>query len=186
MIIGLVGNLGCGKDYITNNYLLPYLGKENCQIISFGDSLKVELLVHMRTNFDKLYVSKDKKTRKLLQFYGTDIMRKKHGDDIWIRYLDSWIKVHKLRKKKFFIIPDVRFENEANYIKKNKGILIKIDAKDRNIDKINEEKLSDEINHVSETSLKNIICDLYLDNSKNNQDNVVKELMKYLVNLQLQ
>ena len=56
MLIGLVGNLGCGKDYITNNFIIPYLGKEKTQILSLGDSLKVELMVHMNIDFKKLYI----------------------------------------------------------------------------------------------------------------------------------
>ena len=185
MIIGLVGNLGCGKDYITNNYLIPYLGKDRCQIISFADSIKVELMVHMNIDFDKLFIKKDKDSRELLQVYGTDIMRRKHGNDIWIKYVDSWIKVHKFRKKDFFIIPDVRFQNEADYIKKNNGILIKILAKDRNLDKINQENLNKEVNHISEIGISKIECDLNLDNSKNNKDYVIKELMNFLVALDL-
>ena len=110
-------------------------------------------------------------------------MRRKHGNDIWTKYLDSWIKVHKFREKEIFIIPDVRFQNEADYIKNNNGILIKIEAKDRNLERINQENLKKEITHISEIGISKIECDLYLDNSKNNQDNVVKELMAFLVKL---
>ena len=183
MLIGLVGNLGCGKDYITNNFIIPYLGKEKTQILSLGDSLKVELMVHMNIDFKKLYIKKDKDSRNLLQVYGTDIMRRKHGDDIWIKYLNSWISIHKHRGKMHFIIPDIRFKNEAEYIKKNNGFLIKIEAKDRNLKKSNEEKLDKEMNHISEKSVSEIESDLYLDNSKNNQDNVLKDLMAFLVKL---
>ena len=33
MIIGLVGQLGTGKDYITENILIPFFGKDKCQIL---------------------------------------------------------------------------------------------------------------------------------------------------------
>ena len=75
MLIGLVGKLGCGKDYITENILLPYFGKDKTHIISMADALKVELMVHMNIEFDKLYLKKNKDSRNLLQVYGTDIMR---------------------------------------------------------------------------------------------------------------
>ena len=119
MIIGLVGQLGSGKDFITENILIPLFGKEKCQIISLADSLKVELMVHMDIDFEKLYIKKDQDSRKLLQTYGTDIMRRKYGNDLWIKYVDSWIKVHKFRGKEIIIIPDIRFQNEAQYIKNN-------------------------------------------------------------------
>ena len=184
MIIGLVGQLGTGKDYITENILIPFFGKDKCQILSMGDSLKVELMVHMNIDFEKLYIKKDKDSRRLLQVYGTDIMRRKHGDDIWARYVNAWIKVHKFRGKEVIIIPDIRFENEAKYIKSNQGLLIKINANDRNLDKINQEKLNTEIKHRSETGVNNIECDFYLDNSMKNQDNVKKDMNKFLNGLQ--
>ena len=180
MIIGLVGNLGVGKDFITENFLLPYFGKDKCQIISMADSLKVELMVHMNIDFDKLYIKKDKDSRKLLQVYGTDIMRRKHGEDIWIRYVDAWIKVNQNRGKEVIIIPDIRFQNEAEYIKKNNGILIKIEADDRNKDKTNDEKLKNETKHESELGISLIKCNYLIDNSKKNQNNVKKELYDYL------
>jgi len=180
MIIGLVGQLGSGKDYITENVILPIYGKEKCQIISMADSLKVELMVHMNIDFEKLYIKKDKDSRKLLQTYGTDIMRRKHGDDLWIKYVDSWIKIHKFRGKEIIIIPDIRFNNEAKYIKDNDGILIKVNASDRNQEKVIDEGLKNEVKHVSELGINNIKCDFYLDNSKKNQDNVKKDLQIFL------
>ena len=60
-------------------------------------------------------------------------------------------------------------------------MLIKILAKDRNLDKINQENLNKEVNHISEIGISKIECDLNLDNSKNNKDYVIKELMNFLV-----
>jgi hypothetical protein len=181
MIIGLVGNLGVGKDYITENIIIPYFGKEKCQIISMADSLKVELMVHMSIDFDRLYIKKDKDSRKLLQVYGTDIMRRKHGYDIWIKYVDAWVKVHKSRGKEIIIIPDIRFQDEADYIKNNNGLLLKIEAKDRSNEKINEENLKNEVKHKSETSISVIMCDFIINNSKENKENVKDDIYKVLL-----
>lgn len=180
MIIGLVGNLGVGKDYITDKFIIPYFGKERCQIVSMGDSLKVELMVHMNIDFNRLYIKKDKDSRKLLQVYGTDIMRRKHGDDIWIKYVDAWVKIHKNRGKDIIIIPDIRFQNEAEYIKSKEGILIKIEAEDRNKEKTNEEKLKNETNHKSELGISLIKCNYTIDNSKKNESNVFGQLYNFL------
>ena len=158
MLIGLVGKLGTGKDYITENILLPYFGKDKTHIISMADALKVELIVQMNIDFDRLYIKKDKDSRKLLQVYGTDIMRRKYGNDIWIKYLDAWVKVYKNRGKKIIIIPDIRFKDEAEYVKSNNGILLKIEAEDRSNDKINQEKLKNEIKHISEIEVSDIVC----------------------------
>ncbi len=43
------------------------------------------------------------------------------------------------------MIADVRFINEADYIKNNNGLLIRIEAPDRNNDRLNKESNNDEI-----------------------------------------
>lgn len=180
MLIGLVGKLGTGKDYITENILLPYFGKDKTHIISMADALKVELIVQMNIDFDRLYIKKDKDSRKLLQVYGTDIMRRKYGNDIWIKYLDAWVKVYKNRGKKIIIIPDIRFKDEAEYVKSNNGILLKIEAEDRSNDKINQEQLKNEIKHISEIEVSDIVCNFVINNTKENEKNVKNELLNFL------
>ena len=91
-----------------------------------ADQLKVETMIQFNIPFEKLYIKKDKDSRNLLQTFGTDIERRRRGQDIWFRYVDAWIKVYQYRGKKYFIIPDIRFENEAEFIKSKGGILIKI------------------------------------------------------------
>ena len=58
MIIGLIGNLGSGKDYITDNFIVPYFGYKRTHIISVADSLKVNLIVDYHIKFDYLYKKK--------------------------------------------------------------------------------------------------------------------------------
>ena len=154
MIIGLIGNLGCGKDYITDNYILPYYGYKKTHIISIADALKVNLMVFYNIKFDLLYKKKTKGIRHLMQQYGTEQMRKKYGDDFWIKNLDAWIKINQLRGKDIIIIPDIRFQNEIDYVKNNGGYILKINAPDRSFDKILDEKLKEEINHSSESKKK--------------------------------
>jgi len=186
MIVGIVGQLGSGKDYIVNNYIIPYLNDNDndkdskVHIISMADALKVELMIKDNNSFDKLYIIKDKKTRQRLQEYGTDICRKEMGEDIWIRYVDAWIQIYKLRGKKLFIIPDIRFENEAEYVTNNGGVLVGIEANDRNDTKIEQENLTTEVNHISETGVNDIECTYYLDNSKKNQNNVENDVYEIL------
>lgn len=61
--------------------------------------------------------------REALQFFG-DKFRSEYGQDFWIRMLKSDLMYE---EPSFNIITDVRYKNEADFIKSNKGILIRVD-----------------------------------------------------------
>lgn len=55
-------------------------------------------------------------TRKLLQFYGTDFMQDRFGQNVWLKNAPT----------QDAIITDVRFPHEINFIKDNGGVLVKV------------------------------------------------------------
>lgn len=59
--------------------------------------------------------------RVMAQKLGTDCGREIFFDDIWIRRAEMELKNHK-----YVVITDVRFENEAEFIRSNGGVLIHI------------------------------------------------------------
>ena len=61
--------------------------------------------------------------REALQFFG-DKFRSEYGQDFWIRMLKSDLVSESTCLS---IITDVRYKNEADFIKSNKGILIRVD-----------------------------------------------------------
>ena len=134
MIIGIAGKMGCGKDYICNNLIVPLLKKQGLSFlqVSFADQIKVNVMTKNDVSFEDVYVSKSVNTRRLLQIEGTENGRNVLGENVWINYLDNWITVYKSRGIEHFICTDVRFKNELEYIKKSGGIVIKIDAPERN------------------------------------------------------
>ena len=81
------------------------------RIIGFADALKVVCR--------DLYGMKEKDP-ELLQRVGI-LMRKEYGDDVWIRELAFTVKCV---PESIIIIPDVRFPNEADFIKRNEGFLV--------------------------------------------------------------
>jgi len=83
--------------------------------------------------------------REVMQFFGTEYVRKKNPN-FWAEDLFS-----KIKDKKKILISDLRFPNEASFILKNNGTIIKIVRID--IDTEGDE-------HSSETSLKEIEYDL--------------------------
>jgi hypothetical protein len=162
-IIGLSGKMGSGKNYIAEKIIYPYFKNSyNILIIGFGDLMKNELYARDNTlQYDDLYDHKTFETRNKLQQYGTENGRDKYHADIWIRGLDIQIETFRRRSDDncLIIICDVRFINEAEYIKNKGGIIFRINSpnrsnirylKEANNDLIKYEQIK---NHRSETEL---------------------------------
>ena len=174
-LIGLSGKLGSGKNYIAEKIIAPYFqDKYNILIIGFGDQVKNELYARDETlTYDLLYDQKSYDSRKKLQEYATEYGRDKYNQDMWIRGLDMQIETFVKRSPKdvMIIICDVRFVNEADYIKKKNGYLFKINSLNRTNLRYWKEADNDEIkynnicNHKSEIDLDNYkLFDLIINN----------------------
>ena len=162
-IIGLMGHQGVGKNFIAD-LLFKNLSKKNTIILAFADHFKVDCICKYNCDYNKVFGEKDYETRRLLQKVGTEDGRDKYGENIWINVIETWIKLLNERGIERFIISDVRFINEAVWIKKMNGIIIKINAPKRfkiRLEKEtnNNKELIDKIkNHKSE-----IMIDRYED-----------------------
>ena len=89
--------------------------------------------------------------------------------------LETWLNIYKSRGVKRFIISDVRFQNEVDWIKKMGGYVIKVNASDRHKNKVCQESnnntfAQDEISsHISELEIDTINnFDFDVDNSIGN------------------
>jgi len=184
----------------------------NIHILAFGDQVKYEfgsrmsvitdistLTSEMDDVYNKLFVNKTKDIRTKLQYYATEHCREGTSltvkDDfimfnepnIWIKSL--YLQIKNILSKSYdtardvFIITDVRFQNEANFIKYLDGIIIRIEAPIRNYDKIKQEvektclaedDIKTEIekisNHCSETDLDTYIFNYTVENDYKDLD----------------
>lgn len=105
--------------------------------------------------------------REFLQYFGTTIVRQIY-DNAWV---DSTIKRILSEDSKIAIVPDIRFPNEVEAIKKNNGIVIRLT---RSID---------QTNHPSESSLDRdkydwSNFDFVIDNNNISIENFCVELNK--------
>lgn len=194
----------------------------NIHILAFGDQVKYELgsrlnlvknndnfISEIEKSFNELFVNKNAEIRKKLQYYGTEYCRNggnwKITEDfemfneptIWIKGL--YLQIKNIISKSYdiskdiFIISDVRFENEANFIKSLGGKVIRINAPIRNHTKMLEEVQKNYIldidindfiekikNHESEINLDNYNFDYTVNNDfndvKNDIDNILESL----------
>jgi len=134
MIIGMCGLIGTGKDTVADVLVNEY----NFQKISFADKLKDGVATvfgwdrqmlegatdesrkwrEATDTFWSKEVGKDITPRLVLQLFGTDCMRNGFFDGIWV----SLVKQEILNNpKNHYVLPDVRFENEAKMIKSING-----------------------------------------------------------------
>ena len=65
--------------------------------------------------------------REILQLVGTESFRDMYSETMWIDFAERFIQNSGVE---VVVVPDVRFENEAAFIKEN-GILIKVDPTGR-------------------------------------------------------
>jgi len=185
-IIGIIGNEGVGKNYIAEKVLPEILPIKNTVVLAFADHFKVDAITKYGADINKVYGKKDYDTRKMLQETGTENGRNKYGKDIWIRTIETWINVLYSRGTQRFIICDVRFQNEAEFIKKMNGTLIKVEAHERHIARLNQESNQDDKQmnsiqqHESEKGINTIKnYDILVFN--NPADNVTEQLKKHLL-----
>ena len=149
VIIGLHGKIGSGKDtfFSLMNSFIPDLKRT-----AFADKLKE--VVAILTNIDvKLLHTQDGKNilnplfnmtyGVMLQQIGTNHLRN-FDDNIWIKSTYS-----NMLDNTNYVITDLRFKNEARYIKDNGGFLFKIEGDPVKI-RANSNR---DLNHQSEIDL---------------------------------
>lgn len=167
VIIGVTGKLGSGKDYITNNVIVPVIEKINYRYLqcAFADQIKVNVMTKNNISYSDVYENKTPESRQLLQNEGTEVGREQDRN-IWVKFLDNWINVHHNRGVNIYVISDARFKNEYEFVKKE-GIMIKVVAPNRNKDRLLKESRGDESiykkisQHVSECDLDDFSNDKY-------------------------
>jgi hypothetical protein len=140
MIIGLIGLKGSGKDTLANSVQYD---RENTYILKFAKGIKDILKKYFNITEDyyedpilkEIKFGKSNKTiRDLMIFIGVNF--RVFDKDIWVNKLDEEIKYlnydsinYDHEKEDIYLITDVRFPNEIQYIKSQGGIIIDIDRK---------------------------------------------------------
>jgi hypothetical protein len=127
LIFGIAGVARCGKDTL-GKHLIYKLNRSGFPAMhfSFAMELKRDLDPFLK---DKLNISaftdvnsEKELIRPMLVCWGTDVCRKL-DPDFWIKKIEKQVK-SSINNKIIVVITDVRYENEAKWIKDNGGYLI--------------------------------------------------------------
>ncbi len=146
-LIGITGRAGAGKNTLAEAIVSAMGGGE---IVGFGDTLRdvVEAAFGSRyeTQESKAAVDEywdrrlvgpgdsisqklgDRQVtgRRILQFFGTEIFRNLVHPDFWLFTMERRLAQPKYQQAPVVVIADVRFENEASFIRRRGGEVIEI------------------------------------------------------------
>jgi len=160
LLIGLGYKARQGKNFVAN-YMQQYWIKDpgcTVKLYAFADELKLYCKEHHNELVPKWQLANQTKqypTRKedpiygctpILQWYGTDVARKA-DPDTWVKALNARIS---RENPEIAIVTDVRFPNEAAYIKQNGGFMVEVRRYKDGIQFIDAGR---DPKHVSETAL---------------------------------
>jgi len=128
-IIGICGNARCGKDTMAD-LIQEVLADINVKSkkINLADSLKDELrdFVDKTLGIDVYTDNTEEKTiiRPLLVTWGTHV-RRKLDNNVWIKQA-----AEKMTEQCVYIVPDIRFPNELEWLRQHNSYCIFIDRMD--------------------------------------------------------
>jgi hypothetical protein len=163
MIIGLCGAARSGKDTVAsmlpfNTYAFAEPMKEACRVI-FGWNDE-HLHGELKDVVDPIF---NTSPRHALQTLGTQWGRELVNSNIWLIAAQN-----KINQSENLILTDVRFDNEADLILSNGGIIIRVNRKG----------LVGVLDHVSESGISSSKITFELDN--NGSLNDLRQLVKNL------
>lgn len=142
-IYGFSGLLGSGKNYVAEKIFYPLLPPKPTLFVAFADHFKLDCHIRHNIPYEDVFYRKTPHSRRLLQTVGQEA-RQEHGADIWIRTLAAWIRLHAERGIQRFIITDVRYPNEIEWVKSQGGKVFLIWAPQRHLDGLRQECQGDQ------------------------------------------
>jgi hypothetical protein len=182
-VIGLSGKAGSGKDYIAANILTKHYGYVP---FSLAWHIKTSLIGKSACTYEEAFRTKPPRVRHLLQQEGTESGRDIYGEDIWLHTAYAWMQlIYEQWGIVRFVIPDVRFPNEVEYIQRNGGKVLRVIAPQR----VADSPLSMEARlHRSETALDDYPLDNFdglLDNDVGSESTLTDRVYTTLNTLDL-
>lgn len=183
-IIGITGRAGSGKDTFADLDIFKSYTKESfaepindAVIALFGLTpnhiydVKLKNEIVMIDGKPAWFIDNEPASPRLMrQWVGTDMMRNHVDDKIFIKLM-----ARKLTNPCHIIIADVRFENEAKFVKEHGGLIFKILRPEL------EKKFADKSVHASEQGIPYKYIDHVVINEENRLD-ILREQADFVYN----
>jgi len=141
-LIGITGLAGTGKDTLADHLSKTFGHEKYAFATPIKELLNARFGWMMEMWDDRSWKESDQpeagrredweeynhfSPRSWAQWLGTDVGRVIGGEDVWVkRMVSRWYGVHGSRRPSAMIIPDVRFDNEADTIRGMGGVVVKL------------------------------------------------------------
>lgn len=139
-IIGLAGQRGVGKTAVSLLLLKFFPAYHRA---SFGDLVRQEVGAKFQVRMETLYHNLDDyidlneereragmpqgmAANRLVEWYAQEIIQPKNPNH-WVMVMGKWLKLCQERNVPGMIIDDISFPNEANLVKRRRGLLVKLE-----------------------------------------------------------
>lgn len=126
-VVGITGKKRAGKDTFATLLGAAYRAQHGDQVrverLAFADALKREICAVLGITLEALEADKEF-YRPVLQWWGTEWRRGKHGADYWVRLLRYRIE---RSPADLVLVPDVRFGDEAELIHALGGVVVRVE-----------------------------------------------------------
>lgn len=170
-VVAISGKARHGKDTVAE-MLFEHLSDQGYRVLI---THYADLLKFICRNYFGWDGAKDEAGRHILQFVGTDVVRKQKPD-YWVDFVIDMLSLFKDHWD-YVIIPDTRFPNEIDKLRRRKFDTTHLRVVRPNYDAgLSQEQMS----HPSETALDAVRADIYLKNDGTLEDlrNAVNQLFK--------
>jgi hypothetical protein len=160
-LIGISGAARSGKDTAADFIQVETGG----YIYHLADPMRAMLRVGLGIDLDTQYWRERKEEvvgpigkspRQLMQTLGTEWGRNMISEDLWL----VMAQIQLMKRGPGMIIPDIRFENEAKWLRDRGGVIVHLRRKDAQ--KVNE--------HVSESGVTPALGEVTISNDGTLQD----------------
>ncbi len=139
-IIGIHGKAESGKDTLGRSFMRAIRPQYKSARIAFADALKSTAMTMFNLTHEQAYEQKDyvhpvygMTVRDLLQKLGTEFARDMIDTDFWVKRAEMAIKEFEAevtqndpKRVCFVVMPDVRFNNEARFIRRYGGHIVEV------------------------------------------------------------
>lgn len=155
-VVCISGKAQNGKDFTANALKEKIVERENCNVLI---THYADLLKYICKTFFGWNGKKDAEGRSILQFVGTDVIRKENPN-YWVDFIVDILGMFP-SEFDYVLIPDCRFPNEIEIMKeKFDCIAVRVNRPDYDNGLSDDQK-----NHISETALDSFKFDYELINT---------------------
>lgn len=155
-VILISGKAQNGKDTVAGTLQKQLLADNNRVLVTHY----ADLLKYICRNYFGWDGNKDEQGRQMLQYVGTDVIRKQNPT-LWVDFVAMILKYFH-ENWDYVIIPDCRFPNEVTTMIENGFDTVHLRVVRNNF----ESPLTlEQQKHPSETALDNVVPDYYINNS---------------------